>query len=514
MRGEEQVYLDFSGGVNLAAAPYLLAENQARDARNVHTDSQGQVRKRNGFTNLVSLSASPASFTEPPHSLFASYIGGTARLLAVGKIGASDDRVVTITGTTVTDRTPGGLPFTASKRWYFAQAPASGGQGPVFAMNGTDTPQQFTGAGDFADWTATTGTVPATGKYLVHHGSRLWCVEAGTSRVRYSGITGSAPDVRAWDANDYVDIEAEDGEEITALAPFGPYLIVFKPRKTYVIYDLVSGANRQISDTIGCAAHRSCVDAPMGLFFLSEEEGVMLTDGNSIEHVSAPMTPLLRTISSVTIADACGVFVDGRYFLSFSTDGAANNMTIEFDTDAKAWWIHDCASNQFALLDPIGTPQLFSADPSAIRVQRAFVPLVFQDAGANYVSGAYITGAHLMWDQPHVTKRVRQFRVDGTGQWVLEYATNFSNDYEMDQGEVWDSTEEGGTLFAPSAADGEIFAPSVTTSDLFSPITTAITSRRYYTLGVGRAWSFKLSNDDSGDFQIYSATAAITRRTD
>lgn len=516
MRGEEQVYFDFSGGVNLAAAPYLLAENQARDALNVHTDTQGVIRKRNGFIDLATLSGAPASFTDPPHSLFSSYIGGTPHLLAVGKIGASDDRVVSITGGgTVTDRTPGALPYTANKRWYFAQAPSSGGQGPIFAMNGTDTPQQWTGTGDFADWTASTGTVPVSGKYLTYHGSRLWCAEGGSpGRLRYSGITGSAPDVRAWDANDYVDLEATDGQEITAIAPLGPYLVVFKPRKTFIVYDLVSGANRQISDSIGCIAHRSCVDTPIGLLFLDEEQGVMVTDGQEIQPISEAVMPKLREIS-VSLADnAAACFRDNRYFISFSTNGTANNETLEFDTTTRSWWPHDCASNQFALLDPIGTPKLYSAHPSAIKVQEAFASSTFVDAGVAYAGGAFLLGAHLVWEQPHVHKRVRQIRVDGSGEWRLSYAKDFSETYEDDSGEIWDSTADGTSLFAPSSSTGETFAPTVSTGDDFAPINTAVTSRHYYTLGVARAWSFKLCNNDEGDFQIYSMTGALTRRTD
>lgn len=507
MRGTPITYYDFSGGINLEAAPYLLETNQARAALNVHTNRNGQLRKRNGVETAASLSA----LNGPALSLGVSNLA-SKHLLVAGPT-ASGVQIYSVTaGGTVTDRTA--TPFTNGLPWYFAQAPVtSGAKGPIFAMNGTDTPQHWTGAGDFANWTADVGAVP-NGKYLTYHGNRLWC--AVGSRLHYSGITGTSPDTGNWDANNYVDLEPEDGQEITAICPQGAYLLVFKPRKIFVIYDLVTGANRQISDSAGCAAHFSCVETPQGVFFLDEDQGVMVTDGNSATPVSDAIRPLLREAAEfpATFRQAAGVFNDNRYYLSISEHGSINDLTLEYDLDTQSWWMHDFGANGWALLDPVTAPQLYAANANDELLSRAFVPDLFTDNDANYTGGAYWIGSQQMWGEPHIQKRVTQVRVDGLGEWTLGYAQDHSEDFTSDAGEVWSTTEPEEGTFAPPTIDGEVFAPSAPTGDTFAPISTAVTERRYYTLGVARAWSFSFNNDDEGDFQIYSITIATRRRED
>jgi hypothetical protein len=60
------------------------------------------------------------------------------------------------TGGVATDIT-GAATLTSNLRWEFVEAPASGGQGPLYGVNGIDTPKQWTGTGNIADWTATPG---------------------------------------------------------------------------------------------------------------------------------------------------------------------------------------------------------------------------------------------------------------------------------------------------------------------------------------------------------------------
>ena len=52
--GEPKLYSDVSGGVNLQSAPYLLKENQCRDARNVHSTTVGSIKKRPGMVGVLS----------------------------------------------------------------------------------------------------------------------------------------------------------------------------------------------------------------------------------------------------------------------------------------------------------------------------------------------------------------------------------------------------------------------------------------------------------------------------
>src|SRR4051812_29192810 len=118
MRGTPDRFTDFRHGVDLKAAPYLVAKNEARDARNVVSTTRGSIRKRDGNQTFCSTFAgSPASLT----SLFAAQAAataliatGAAKVYSVGTGGVSAD----ITGAAV---------LTSGARWEWVEAPTSGG---------------------------------------------------------------------------------------------------------------------------------------------------------------------------------------------------------------------------------------------------------------------------------------------------------------------------------------------------------------------------------------------------
>ncbi len=508
-RGSTQNSIDFGGGVNPNAAPYLLAENQAKDARNFRTTPIGSLRKREGFTAL----ASPNTL-DGVHSL-ASVNTSTTSLLAVGKqAGASSDRIITIsTGGTPTTLKSG---LTQGKRWEWAQAPTSGGQGPMYGLNGTDTPQQWDGAAaSTSNWTASTGTVPSSCRYLVYHNDRLWATgsltTALTGRVFYSGLTADAvpaPDPRNWDTDNYVDIEPQDGQVITGIGKVGPYLVVFKPRATYVITDPVTGAWRRISDEIGCAAHRTIVQTEDGTYFLSEDAGVCRTDGSKVERISDDITPFLRRAAEdnpTTLPNAAATFHRNSYHLSIPFASTSNDIILEYDLLSQSWWPHSIGSNQFALLDPVGTPKLYSADPTTSRISRAYVPDSYEDHGAAYAGGTYYTSSYQTWGEPSLQKRVTQFRIDGAGTWTLAGATSFSDDYENLDGEAREETATGETFGGSGefGGSGSTFGPEA-----------GGTQWAYYTPFVARAVSLKITNNDTRSCEIFSLAAFLRQRSD
>lgn len=516
MRGVPVSYFDYSGGRNTQSAPYLLTDTQCRDDLNVHTSLSGDIEKREGFVTLSgeTLTGEPVKATLV-HSLFPANTT-TKSLLAVVRT-ATTDSIVKITSGGIASVLKSGL--TANKRWYWAQADVGGGGvGPIFGLNGTDTPQRWDGAaGATSAWEATTGTVPKSAKYLTYFASRLWCAEG--SRLRYSGITGSSPDPLNWDADNYVDLEPNDGQEITGIGITGDYLIVFKARKTFKVYDTITGANQQLSNQIGCVAHRSIVQTPIGLLFLSDHQGVCKTDGSRVQPFSEEIAPDLERVATApeTQALAAGVLDGERYYLSISLEGTRNDHTLEYDLQTQSWWLHDCASNQFAVLDPGGssTHHLYSADSTTTaRVSKAFVTDVFTDNGANYKGGAFWTSPWYAWGvggkslNPHINKRISELRVDGVGNWEAYLATNFTEDFEALEGEVWEAALSEEAFFGEGESKfGEGAGTFGTDPD--SPV-----DRRYRSVGLGRAFSVKYVDESDDNFAIHSSTFSITPRSD
>jgi len=514
MRGVPISYLDYSGGRNTQSAPYLLTESQARDTLNVHTSLSGDIEKRPGFVTHsgATLTGEPAKATLV-HSIHPA--NTSTKSLILGVRTATTDSLVKMTTGGVASNLKTGL--TANKLWYWAQAEVSGASGPMFGMNGTDTPQRWDGsAASTSDWVATTGTVPKEGRFLTYFSSRLWC--AVGSRLLYSGLTGSSPDPLSWDANNYVDLEPNDGQAITGIGVVGSYLVVFKPRKTYSVYDPVTGANRQVSNQIGCVSHRSIAQTPAGLFFLSEDQGICTTDGSTAKSFSEVIEPDLAKVAAnpTTQVLAAGTLKGSRYYLSVSLEGTRNDHTLEYDLETKSWWLHDCAVNQFALLDPAGTPVLYSADSTTTaRVSKAFVEGVYTDNGAVYKGGAFWTAPWYAWAvgggrvNPHVNKRVNEIRVDGVGNWDSYVATDFEDNFEEMEGEVWQAASDVDT--SGEWGGTELWGGEETTWGLN---TETPVDRRFYTPALARAVSIKFVNEDEANFVVNSTTFLVTPRSD
>jgi len=130
----------------------------------------------------------------------------------------------------------------ATALWEWISAHTSGGLGPLWAMNGTDTPQAWDGGAATVNWTAlpvvsaTQSNVP-NGQYLIFFAGRVWvagmsaftpgtgtALDDAPSAVVFSNVR----DPRDFPVSNVVQFEPRDGEPITAIGPVGPFLGVFK----------------------------------------------------------------------------------------------------------------------------------------------------------------------------------------------------------------------------------------------------------------------------------------------
>jgi hypothetical protein len=219
MRGSPQVFNDYTFGVDRNLDTYSFDSNFARDLLNVRYHPSGKLVKRNGF----------ATFANPtlPVTALGTYERELDKyLVAIGDSGVSTDLYSITTAGTVTSR-KGAATVTTGTLWDIIQAPVSTGQGPVYMLNGTDTPLQWTGAGDVASWTATSGTLP-NGKYMIYHDNALFIAGVGTNVTTKSTLYRSAlGNPRLFETPDGVTtlFDPDDGEDITSLGISGPYAI-------------------------------------------------------------------------------------------------------------------------------------------------------------------------------------------------------------------------------------------------------------------------------------------------
>ena len=479
-------FQDFSGGLNTLAAPYLVTANEARDLQNVQGTTAGAIVKRNGLQTF----ASPSNtFT----SLFALESVSPTVL-----VGADASQLYSIsTGGTVTPIASGGL---NNVPWEFISAPVVSGQGPLYGMNGTNTPRQWSGSGLTATWSATDvgGSVP-NGKYCLYANNQVFVsgVSSNPSRVYWSGIA----DPTAWNpanlnGSGFEDFDPNDGQAISGLGRVGPYILVCKPRKLWILVDPATGQSRRLSENIGCVAHRSIASGPEGTYFLSEDRGVYLTDGTHLTPISDKIGPTLNLVAPALRSQAAATYFNGHYYLSVSMGGSSNDTVLDFDAllsdgvKAPSWWKHTFGSNQFAIWHPsTGTANLYSAKATSAIVDQCFVPGVTQDNGTNFTwawRSAWLSPVyfrHRVYPAAWFRKNLRQLRMQGTGTVDVSMATNFAAAETLIESNVLSSAGNGtfgGTTTYGGA--GQIFGGSG-----------SIVEARLFSLGVAEAFSIVFS---------------------
>ncbi len=436
-----------------------------------------------------------------------------------------------------------GSGFTEGKRWSLVQA-AEGtrvAKGPIYLSNGITT-QSWTGAAK------NTATTPWTSKgegefieissagipeYMVYFANRIWAANLTSegSALRWSGfatVSGrEVADPTNWPKANINYFDKDDGQSITGLGTVGPYLLVFKAHKTWVVYDLNEGENRRISDSTGCIANRSIVETPLGTFFLSPDQGVFITNGSKVQEMSRNVRPILqgtdplesRAAKLNELKNAAAGYLNGHYYLSYmAKDGTMK--TLDYDTQLKSWWIHDLAGNQWVAWELKGEPFLYTVPHKAKSgIVKAFVPSVYQDSGANYTGEQYEVLQHngetitvtltahwvACWEpfwqyfmrhrfqQPQIKKRIRTLFVDAKGE-VEGYAwRNFGTKPQRLKGVVENADIALESTYTPQPGTA----------------TTEYQAVRFYSLGTGRVWSFMFANQTAEPFEVDTYAADL-----
>lgn len=497
-RGTPIPIRDFHGGVNTKVADSLVGLDECRNCSNVVSTNRGSIKKRNGCPTFA------GTFTGAPAQIM-SLVG--VEVTGPVMVATASTKFYSIGTTGVTADITGGATVTNNARWEMIEAPASGGQGPVWGMNGIDTPKYWTGAGNIADWTAASGSLP-NGKYVIYFKNKVWV--AGTSANPSRLFWSDVGDPRAWPAANVADFDPNDGDIITGLGTFGPYLLVFKRNKVFRVHDLNTGANTTLSISIGASSQRSIVESPLGTFFLTNDKGVFIYNGTTLRQLSEKITPTLEGVVAANREFAAGAFYQNHYYLSVCPSGGANNtLTLDYDTQLDSWWFHTNTSNEYALWRRTNIYELFQASTIGT-VDSCFVSGVLQDNSVNFTClwlGAWLTYGGLYrrrpWEQPYENKRWRQIQIDGSGIVDIYLGKDYFGQSLL-KADVFNVTGTSPSLFGGSDTfgGGGVFGD-----------TGAQTRARLYSLGVARAFSIQFLATTNTTFEVDAYTPFITART-
>lgn len=272
---------DFSGGWNLAADQFNLADNEVPEIFNMMLQQDGSLRVRKGWEAWGE--AGIAAFYEGRNHFFHS--STNVRQLLVAKSWNAD--VAYGNGGAWTEM---GIDATATPHvadfatWLDRCYIACGVGNPSIVWDGTtDTALTASGAGQWQDdYDAPVTTHMPEAEFVQRHADRLWVAYTNEDtddyplRIRYSHFNQPG----SWAESDYIDLPAGGGQ-ITGLQAFKDTLLVFKERQVFAIYGYDPEQYNPVELTAALGIpNRNCVSAnEQRCYFYDIREGVWSWDG-------------------------------------------------------------------------------------------------------------------------------------------------------------------------------------------------------------------------------------------
>jgi hypothetical protein len=293
---------DFTGGLNLVADTFRLADNESPDLLNVDIDRRGGFQVRRGVYpySATALTAAPNtiwSYNDTGTVYTMAQVGTGVRYSTGGAwtnltrlvSGVATDDLGTADGTDV-------CPVVFNNVCYWARGDRSivkwdgGANATVLTSNFNDT------------ITPSSGNIPRA-DHMAAHSGYLWVAgtwESGThypNRVRWSWANTFDNASENWRLDDYIDIDdGKDSDSITAIVPYGDQLIVFKRDSVYAVYGY-SGESFSVvnvSNTVGAVSHQAAIATPAGLFFFDHQTGLNVYNGSNVNWMFEQIWPAMR----------------------------------------------------------------------------------------------------------------------------------------------------------------------------------------------------------------------------
>lgn len=387
----------FKGGLNTFMSKAKIQDNESPALQNIEFVENGIPAKRAG-TELYG--ASQGTSISGIGSL--KTVAGGSFFLQVN--GTKLYKKTTTTWTEVT-----GVTFTTGKLNNFVQA-----RGAVYIHNGTDTMAKYDGttlsqpstgvvgkggvyyngrqvifgnssnptrlymsssksADNFA---GKMGTATSGGASTITDSGQSWTTNefaglsiiitsgtgAGQTRVISSNTSTAITVSVAWTTNpdstsvysieggDTIDINKDDGQDVTGLALFQDKLVIFKERSIWQLtFDSIGFPIVQlISNSYGCVSHRSIAVVENDLFYLSNDGvrslGYVVNIAGVIRTnlVSVKISTELDNINTTKFENCAGIYYETKrmYILAFPRGAATtNNRMAVFQAAYNCWSI-------------------------------------------------------------------------------------------------------------------------------------------------------------------------------
>jgi hypothetical protein len=444
---QSERYFDNTGGLVDRYSPIIVPSKSASAIQNIQFDTRGQLLKRGGYTlnNTTDLTRSTVTgggyLQSTTGTSFLAVIVGTNVYTTGNTFGGTYTNVI---GTiTLTNAGTNLAQYTSFRDFG------------VFC-NESDRPIRVKSSTAFALMEASTGakTCESFFNYLLLGNTS----EGGTtygSRLRWSDLG----DLQSWPANNYIDIEPDDGDSIVAVKRYQSNLYVFKKHSIHeVIITGSSGAEafivRPVARGIGAWAKNSVkAIEDRGLVFLAAD-GVYLFDGNSFDFISDQIQREINGLNRSRFQYSVGEVYPGKhqYWLatSYGTE-SANKTILVWDYIQQAWTVYSgiTANALMQTEDSNGNVLLFSGDNNG-NVYKQDVGTSDNPGGTSTAISSYYATPELTLGSPDIDKTFKYLyvytNITSTTSITVDRAYDFSDSYQDssslsvgESGSVWNT---------------------------------------------------------------------------
>lgn len=316
---------EFHEGLVTAFPKYVIPNGACSHIQNVDwTRKRGRICKRRG---IASLQAELAGGNQVSGLWQYNLSSGTSHYIA-----SRNNNVYSVSGGVWTSRYAGAM---AGAQCNFATF-----NDLLIMVAPSEATQKWDGVA--ANFAALLGTPPSNGKYVVVWKNRLWIANtsAGKSRLHYSN-EGNPEDWTTVGAAGFIDVDKNDGDEITGIIPMGPVLYVFKKRTVHRLtgHDPQSFDLQPIVLNRGCVAPRSIVAMGPFVMYMSDYGIHSINPNGNVDGLlsDAVQFDIEDLSESVKGLSAAGKIRD-LYILAYDSNADGKNDTaFVLDVRTGAW---------------------------------------------------------------------------------------------------------------------------------------------------------------------------------
>lgn len=188
-------------------------------------------------------------------------------------------------------------------------------------------------------------------------------------------------DAETWDADDYFDVNPQDGDTTVGLAVLKDELLIFKKNRVWSLTGF-GASDFTVADMgerltgLGAQSRKSIVETGNDVYFLSAAgdiphfRSVMRTKYGEILAGEVISDPIEGTMSDLAVAEynnCAGIFDGRKIWWAVSDDQTYNDLVLVYDTLTKGWTRHTGINASCWARSTVvgGYPQLYFGEASA-----------------------------------------------------------------------------------------------------------------------------------------------------